>query len=64
MVNSEHRHDPSSQIFEMVEKNLPKEEPEQNSDENIQPLSEREFFLWMAGIVAFFFLLRYVFFLF
>ena len=57
MANTENEHDPSSNIFEMVEKNL----PEQNREENTEPINGIEFFLWVIGITVALFLLRYAF---
>lgn len=60
MANTGKKFDPSSQIFGIVEKNL----PEQDKNENTQPINGREFFLWMIGITGVLFLLRYAFLLF
>jgi hypothetical protein len=57
MANTENKNDPSLQIFRIVEKSL----PEQDKDENTQPLNGREFILWMIGITVALFLLRYAF---
>ncbi|MGD1045458.1 MAG: hypothetical protein ABR936_09055 [Bacteroidota bacterium] len=57
MAHTENKFDLSSQIFGMVEKNL----PEQDMNEDTQPIDGREFFLWMIGITGALFLLRYAF---
>ncbi|RPI02292.1 MAG: hypothetical protein EHM64_14225 [Ignavibacteriae bacterium] len=57
MANTKNKHDPSSQIFKMLENNLPK----QNSEENTEPINGSEFILWMIGITAALTLLRYAF---
>jgi hypothetical protein len=57
MANTENKFNPSLQIFGMLERNL----PEQNTNENTQPIDGREFYFWMMGITGVFFLLRYAF---
>ena len=61
MAHTENNVDLSLQIFRIVENNLPEQDPEQDKDENTQPINGREFFLWMIGITVALFLLRFTF---
>jgi hypothetical protein len=57
MANTEDKFNPSLYIFGLLERNL----PAQDADKNTQPINGREFYFWMIGITGAFFLLRHAF---
>jgi beta-lactamase regulating signal transducer with metallopeptidase domain len=57
MPNTKNKQKNESFIFDLLEKNLPKQE----SDEEERPISSIECFLWMIGIIVGIFFLQYIF---
>ncbi len=57
MARTKNKHDASSQIFGLVERNL----PVQDTNEGTQPITGIEFSLWVIGITGALFLLRFAF---
>ncbi len=60
MADAENRRENRSYLFDLMEKNLPEQEP----GEDIQPISTLEFLIWMICLSGVFIIIRYIYVLF
>ena len=56
MADAENRHENRSYLFDLMEKNLPEQEP----GDDIQPISNLEFLIWMICLSGGFIFIRYI----